>query len=543
MDYVNPHLNAQLARLRRSVGNPDQRLSDALAHAEKYRSIGADRRVAWLTAAAGRLDDAETLLNRTEVYEEDAGNAAYAVSALRLAAGNSLGAREASQDAVRKSKVSDLIKSEVLRRLDDMALDRFCLPAILDSFGADSFWHEFDCFALPAEITPEEIKSYARFMEYACPAMGQNSDELKNLLEDDKLLNGESYWYHVGLGHYSWLNRDRKAADHHYQQSKIHALRDGISPIHYNCGIMTWLPEDQTLDFLETEVPDQFEIDQWSWHNPNLAEEKPDLVILVGCDTNYFRYFPKLLLSLILAIRGVTKPLNVVIHISIAEASSAQIRFLEESAVWLNDHVPQLSLSFAAGELPSRDPGLYTCIRFLALPKLLQTYDSNVVILDIDSAAPLDFFSRLDKLSGHDFALRQHNFEHGIQVRGEPWSINASEMFISNSSWGRKFARFMRNFIQKAFDPSLSTTWTIDQSALGLAYDRIVSINPSTKIYNLANHEPITVMPHLVGGKEALLALNGVVTIDNFFDLAASAMLLSDQQTSSNSNTVKLKTA
>ncbi|SIQ07048.1 glycosyltransferase family 2 protein [Acidiphilium angustum] len=507
-----------LLNIRGNLNDWEAQIAEARNHAERTENkVEAVRRLAWLQAAGGLLDEAEaTLLASAEMFG-DRGNAFYSIAALRLAQGDPAGMLMFFDRALSNCDVSEKKRAEIEDLKKSFDDNRFFMPFILDSVGVDPFSHDFLCFVGPQKVSAAERPTYSRFMEHALPVIGLISGAAINILERDHALNGASYWYHLHLGHHHWLNGDRAKTDFHYGCARLESLSHKIMPTHFNAGVLTWL-DSRSVNALAVEPAVDFVgVDGWRWCAPSDELAPPQLTIVVGCDSGYFAYFPKLLLSLIKTVMHSAVKNVTLLHIHFAEPDRAQLEFLEKWSKRLNHAGSNLHLSYAFGSLKYAEPGIFTCLRFLALPELFSRYNADTIIIDIDDIISADFFEKVDGLRAADLALRMHNFDESQrQIAGEPWSINASQMYVAANEIGKLYSKILKNFISVAYDPSLPTNWTIDQNAVGQAFDYCRKKYSKINVINLVEYGSITVMPHNIGGKEALFNFHGAVTIYNF---------------------------
>jgi hypothetical protein len=267
---------------------------------------------------------------------------------------------------------------------------------------------------------------------------------------------------------------------------------------------------------------------QWSTRFGAPCPTPPEIVLVVGCDGNYFRFFPKFLLSVLRA-QGVSgQGRQVAVHCHLADPQPGQVEFLEWTADRLGAGQPHLKLSFGVSASAHGRPAFYTCLRFLALPDIMDWYGTGVLAMDIDSELDPAFFHQLDVIRSHDAGFRMHSWsrETGRQISGRPWSIGAHPTYLSPTALGRRFAAFMVAYIQATYDPTLVTNWTIDQCAIARAYDLIVrpltkTVAAAVSVLNFAFHPAISRLP----GADKIAFLNeaGGVTRDHFATLAETA--------------------
>ncbi len=383
----------------------------------------------------------------------------------------------------------------------------------------DMFSDAFTCFAIVQQVRPPERQHYSFCFDRAMAYLGR-SEVADRILEADQRLNGETYWYHVNMGHRAWLRGERDAADGHYLAARADATRDRVTPYHYNCGTLVWLSRAQAEALLAKAPNDQPERG-WKWFQLPPGEA-PAGALVVGFDPKYFVFFPKFLLSAVTAYEhsGTTTPFGV--HCHVADAAQGHIEFLSHAALRIAKLRPEFRLSFSVGEAAARDAGYYTCLRFLALPGVFRLLRCSVIAMDVDSELLPAFFETWPQIAKHDLGLRMYSFDDsGRQIGGEPWSIGAHPTYVAYDLAGIRFANFVRDYIHAAYDPSLVTNWTIDQCALARGYDLLVRGRVGDKVFNFARGTCLYRLPNDYGGKQAYLDADPV-TPASFFDRLAA---------------------
>jgi hypothetical protein len=260
--------------------------------------------------------------------------------------------------------------------------------------------------------------------------------------------------------------------------------------------------------------------EEWDWRFGDKPAEPAKVAILVGCDRNYFKFFPKFLLSVLGAHAESGGGTAAAVHCHLADPSAEQTAFLDGIAAEFGAKRKQVLLSYSFSRSPFQEASYYTCLRFLALPKVFDFYNCGVLVLDIDSELKANFFVQCEAISAFDFGLRMYTFDQKtrFQVGGEPWSIGAHPTYLSASPIARRFAAFLGAYICAAYDPTLPTNWTIDQCAIARGYDLIARHLPAAKILNFAAFEDFCRLPGR--SKTEFLTENGFVGIHNFQERA-----------------------
>ncbi|MGN8119829.1 tetratricopeptide repeat protein [Labrys sp. 22185] len=373
---------------------------------------------------------------------------------------------------------------------------------------------------LPSEVNRLILQRYSDNFELLYDqlvALDRNSAD--QLLVDDFALNGSNYWHHVAMGHASWMRAERSQADAHYAKAKALSMSQGVWAVHFNCGVYSWLSQEQVNGLENAHVENVHGTDDWRWHHPVNLTNNPEVTLVFGCDIGYFHYVPKLLETLIAAKRSAPQSPETLIVIGVAEVVPELVNFLEDVSAYVTANVPGLHLCFAYGKLKRSDDAVFTCIRYLLLPDIVAKYNSRLIIADIDAYFPEDFFRRLREIEPFDFGFRLYAFdEAGRQRHGQPWGFGAGITLLGRNDITPKFARFLANYIQIAYDRWAPTNWCIDQCALAQAFD--IYVRPrwhDFAIKFMDNGEPLLVMPHHVGGKAEFKLQGDLISTQNFW--------------------------
>ena len=235
----------------------------------------------------------------------------------------------------------------------------------------------------------------------------------------------------------------------------------------------------------------------WRYQFYGGPDLRGDMVIVVGCDRRYFQYFPNFLLSAIKAQGKSDAGPRIAVHCHVADPQQDQTDFLEQCMGDPNHPPCMLQLSYGTGPAQFNDPSYYTCLRVLALPYIMAFYRCGILVMDIDATVSAGFANFCPHIGTFDFGLRMFSFarDSNRQVAGQPWSIGAHLTYVSDTLIGRRFARFLGDYILAAYDPKLPTTWTIHQCAIAQGYDLMLRDRPEHKVLNFAFYDQLSHLP------------------------------------------------
>ena len=514
-------LSGLLSLIRQSHGGDLAAERAALAGSIATGRASAEerRRAAWLAAACGEMEAAEQLLRQAQLQPDDQGESWFALGLLRLSRDEAAGAREAFVSAARRRFPAGPARDrrQAALRGYDPSRNRIAVFQIFENEFSDAFC----CFLLLRRIWPKEVQAYEICVARAFAFLG-HSETSASLLREELALNGETFWYHVQLGHYYWLHDRRAEADLHYGEARARAIRDSITPFHLNRGTLVWLTRAEAEAAASgcPAVPYRLSTAEWRYRFGTPAETQAEIVIAVGMDGNYFHFFPKFLLSVLTAHAAGGKAVPAALHCHLADPTAEQIGFLEQIIAKLAAIRSTLRLSYSTSVSEHARASYFTCLRFLALPEVLDFYAAGVLVLDVDCTLEPDFFQKIGPLRQYSFGLRMDSFhiQTGQQIGGEPWSIGAHLTYVSATPAGRRFAAFLRDYIRAAYDPELVTNWTIDQCAIAQAHDLLLRPAPDLSIVNLAHFVPLARLPR--AGKLEFLREGTQADLGNFEELS-----------------------
>lgn len=401
----------------------------------------------------------------------------------------------------------------------------FLVPDLLRHLRLTPFDALFERVLTPMPLAERDgwdiRQTYGHRFEETSLRLGEKPRQA--LLELDRRFNGDSYWNALCSGHQFWLAGNADAADSQYAVAKALAIRTGLMPIHYNCGVLSWLG-GAAREGMEQPVPDRLGMGEWHWEASVApgdvpGAQPPALCLVFGCDAGYFRFLPKLLLSLLRVCATRLDPaFRIRLCLGIDTPTPEQLAFMRELVDALAQRDFGLDITLAYGQLTWRDAATYTAIRYLMLPEVVRRYACPVITADCDGYFPDDFLALFDDLRNTaDYGFRLYAYNHGgRQTFGEPWGFGAGISWFGEAARLPEIAAFLHDYLQVAYDPANPTNWCIDQCALVQSFRRFVAPRWSDLgIRFMDEGTPLMVMPHHVGGKDELLRRDGTVSMQD----------------------------
>lgn len=277
----------------------------------------------------------------------------------------------------------------------------FLVPQRLQHLRLTPFDELFERVLTPmplSECDGRDVRqAYGHCFEETSVRLGEKPRQA--LLELDRRFNGDSYWNTLCSGHQFWLAGNVNAADSQYAAAKALSIRTGLMPIHYNCGVLSWL-SGNACEGMEQPVPDRLGMGEWHWEaSVAPAAQCPALCLVFGCDAGYFRFLPKLLLSLLRVCASRPDPaFRIRLCLGIDTPTPEQLAFMRELINAVSQRDFGLDVTLAHGRLTWRDAATYTAIRYLMLPEVVRRYSCPVITADCDGYFPDDFLTLFDDL-------------------------------------------------------------------------------------------------------------------------------------------------
>lgn len=435
----------------------------------------------------------------------------------------------AIENMLNSMNASEIQRKHLLSRLyDDKNKRKHCIffiDRLLKEFNLPSTQKDFNILILPYDITNEDktIRYYysVYFTQLCSTLQWKDNSQLTILLEAEKDLNNETPWYHLNMGKLYWILNQREQCDFHFKKAKTLSIEEKLTFNTVDCGVYTWL-SDQEIKNLSSNQQDHdpFQLQMWQWSYADLKDEKPDLSIILGCDFKYFQYFPKFLYSLIKAHIHNQYQEKTVISLCLENPSVEQIHFLQDTAEYIHEHIPNFYLTFGYGISPYQDGAYFASIRYLFSPELFDRYPTQTFIVDIDGYAYEDFFEKVKNIKeNYDFGLRIYAFDqHGNQVSGEPWCLGAGILYLGDLEKTRSILQLLKQYVNYAYDPKNPINWCIDQCALVQAFYYYIRPFWDTLKVTDIDHNPPFLLSHIIGEKDQFYRHGGIIDIDNFIE-------------------------
>ena len=396
--------------------------------------------------------------------------------------------------------------TQLVQRTEQGEAALLLLPAALkDLPDTEEFDPAFNVLMVPlpaAMLRAEDVRqAYSYLFEEVASASTQ--EERLQLVQTDLAQNRAQYWNQVVSGHYAWLNQDRASADPHYVTARKLSKDSGIKAIRYNSGVYTWLPEAAAYNLHDQQVTDQLGIAGWSWHSsvaPDRSEaDTPDACLVFGCDNTYFRFVPKLVMSLMRACQAHPEHGRFRLCLGVDRPTDEQLILMRDLVSFFSEKDRGMDVSFTHGQLSYANEATYPCIRYLMLPHIVSQWHCPVLIANCDGYFPEDFpvlWQELTSGSDYGFLLNAYNHE-GKQINGEPWSFGTGLSYFGETELLPQIGRYLHNYVQRTYSPENPTNWCIDQCALAQAYARFVAPRwNDLRIRFIEEGAPLLVVPH-----------------------------------------------
>lgn len=417
-------------------------------------------------------------------------------------------------DRLDKETIRDCLALVQTGELNQLALWRDHWAKPLFNFD-DTFNRALIPGNLPEEAAHHLKQEYYWALEdhwQKCP----QSDRIR-FLARETALNGESHALSVLRGHEKWLAGDPDAANLHYTEARKHALRSGMQFIHFNQGVFSWLTETTIAP-----DPNPLSLASWTWRAAPVRTTSPDLCIVAGCDTHYFRFIPKFIASLVQAADTAASPGAIHLYLGVVRPSAEQLEFLESCRATLEAQESNVSLGFAHGSLSYEDAASFTCVRYLMMPEIVRRTHCPILTCDMDAIIPRDFLSQYETLrTSFDYGFRLYAFDRqGVQSMGEPWGFGAGISYFGEPERLPLLANELHDYIVTAYRMENPTNWCIDQCALSAIYHRHLGpLWHELRIRFMDDDPALVVMPHHLGlDKQRFSAWDGIVDTASVFE-------------------------
>lgn len=273
-------------------------------------------------------------------------------------------------------------------------------------------------------------------------------------LVSDRLTTTEDASGHTNAGHLQVLDGRLEAAAASYARAAEAAADRNV--IHFNRGIFS-------AQFLQQ----AHSVRPGSKSANRDVERTGQLVHLVSCDGVYFkRYGP----AVVRSSRTTAGNEATAMHVHIVDPDAETLVLVREL---LKSFDFNLTTEFFPFDNAARRVRIayYTSARFIIVPKLLEMYQTPVLITETDYLLGWDWPDIIEWCAGADFGSVQSSLTNLV-----PWTrIPAGIAYFDHRDRGKALAKDLSQFLTGLFH-DVSThkfdLWTIDQVALWRAWER-----------------------------------------------------------------------
>ncbi len=181
-------------------------------------------------------------------------------------------------------------------------------------------------------------------------------------------------------------------------------------------------------------------------------------IILAACDEIYFQKFGRAFTGICL------KHSKGVVHIHVINPSKDTLRFFE--------NIQDTRISFSTEQTEINSRSYYASSRFLVAPFILDAYDANVLILDIDSIVTRNVDPLIRALANGPEDVFVPTMPHAWN----PWNYHlAGTVLLKNNPLMKEFFRHFSIYYDKAAQrlDANDNAWWIDQNSLYRAILRL----------------------------------------------------------------------
>lgn len=269
---------------------------------------------------------------------------------------------------------------------------------------------------------------------------------------------------HLHLGHVASIRGDRRRAAASYGEARM-AFPDIMDPKTSTYPISTYLvppPSDELL----------FETPRLEWIQTSIPTDPQFPVVLYSADPRFLkRYFPQLAFYMAL-FPEFTYHVHIVAERDEAEETMDLCAGLLSMILRLRDLEPDaVTIDWSRSRVPD-DIGLqttyYACARYLIAPQLMDAYQQDIWIQDVDLLPTGDIRTVPGRSQGADVMLHMSQRMNGII----PWRrYLAGNVLVRRTDNGRAVldatARYLRSFLHR------ENSWCLDQNALVYAVETV----------------------------------------------------------------------
>ena len=282
-------------------------------------------------------------------------------------------------------------------------------------------------------------------------------NELNKICDMDIEKNGEQPWNLLYLGAVNFYRHKTTEALAIFEKASTKADRENLNkPFFFKSAYGCYSTKSfRTLNAMIS-APDIKTLPEIE-----LAPKKTsELVAFVSCDPEYFNRFSECFLS---TIKETNSEVTVHFHVIGQAESIAKQRGANLDLIRTNK---KIDIQYSFERKPDHNNTTYYALsRFINAHRIIQHYNSPIVICDIDSAVIGDLKLVKSFVGQNDVGV-DANYDQNA-FRKYPWnSISGGYLYINNTNRGIEYAKTLSKLMMEIFDPSSPKTWWLDQSVL-----------------------------------------------------------------------------
>lgn len=407
--------------------------------------------------------------------------------------------------------IEDLRSKGLLQAIAVLALVEFCVNGLSSEVFSDQknlgligeSLRKSSLKVMSAEILfastrgPSDQEINDKLVDLICDGWSYSDFTVEfcsNLIKE----NPVRYSPYLNIAHRHFGDGQLEVADAYYMTASRLLASNPDRSHHFSNGVLTWRDQRIARALQSTEARQLHDDLDIQTAQPGSYSS----ILLIGADAGYVKKYGNLLLNT--AFHAGAE--DICVHFHVANPDEETKAYLE---AW--HRRKDIYFGYSVAKHKNTSKPLYTCLRFLAAPQIMDLYALPVFITDIDVAIHTSWSQTIPKLLKYDLGFVYPSQEVNISkwyVRGwRPWDVAANTLFINNTHIGKDFLKFVKSYISGVlYFPSEERWWEcwgIDQVAIRRALD-VDSIPKGAKAINLGRVRFLKRPPMHLGGKEAL---------------------------------------